>query len=124
MTTTESATLPEPGSVPTPSGVSAKWFPVTVKLPDHEQPWPRAKIYAAPEGLYIYLSPPDDGVTPDWFSPIVPGQQKPTTGWRARNGVTIATEAGPVTLTASGACGCGSPLKRWVPEFERKLVVW
>jgi hypothetical protein len=123
---TAATTTSSPAAVPAPSAKSAEWYPVHVRLPDGTELGRRCKAYTTPEGLYVYTEVPAGGdpAKPAWFSPITPGQTKPPTGWRARNGFTIDTAAGTVALTADGGCGCGSPLKRWVPQFSRKVVAW
>lgn len=111
---------------PKPSAMKAVWFPVTVTLPGETTPHRRAKVFATPEGLYIYLAVPSDpsGRFPDWFSPILPGHAQPPTGWAARNGFVVQTEGGHVAMTAEGGCGCSHPLKRWNPEFANRNVAW
>lgn len=113
--------------IPTPTKIKAAWFPAIVQLPGETTVHHKAKVYAAVEGLYVYFAVPvgEGSVTPDFFSPVdYTAVPKPPTGWRARNGFRIPTEAGPVTITLDSGCGCSHPLKRWVPPFATKIVVW
>lgn len=111
---------------PEPTAMRAVWFPVTVTFPGEDTVHRRAKVFATPEGLYVYLAVPTDrsGKEPDWYSPILPGAAQPPTGWAARNGFTIQTVHGPVAMTAEGGCGCSHPLKRWNPPYADRNVAW
>lgn len=118
-------------SAPAPTAVKAGWFPASVSLPVDDPDgvpmvWHRCRVYLAPEGAYVYkYQPPADGVTPDWFSPVdYVRTEKPRGSWQDNSGVYIRTTAGLLTVTPGGGCACGSPLKRWVPEFARKSVPW
>lgn len=103
------------------------WYPASVQLPGHDQPIRRAKVVATPDGVYVYTAvPKDDDWTPDWYAPIVKDQPKPPEGSssRARNGFALATEDGTLTITMGNGCGCGWPLKRWVPTWQKRIVRW
>jgi hypothetical protein len=107
-----------------PTAVTASMYPATVLFPDGTQ-HNRCKVFATPEGLAVYFAVPTDGVTPDWFSPIdYANTQKPRSGYSARLGWDVYTEAGTLTVTAEGGCGCGWPLKRWMPQFARTRLAW
>jgi len=112
--------------VPVPTAIKAMWFPATVTLPG-QPARAKAKVYAAVEGLYVYYTVPADGqyAPPEFFSPIDYSQAvKPPTGFVARNGFVIPTDAGLIGITLDRGCGCGWPLKRWTPEFARRIVRW
>lgn len=116
--------------IPEPTAIKGSWFPATVTLPG-QQPRAKAKVYAAVEGLYVYFAvPPFFAETgtwgpPEFYSPADYSQlDAAPSGYAARNGFTIVTDAGIVGITASGACGCGWPLKKWVPEFAKRIVRW
>lgn len=106
------------------SGVHHALYPATVLLPGGVQR-NRCKVFATPEGLAVYYAVPTDGVTPDWFSPIdYLNTKRPRAGYAARIGWDMYTQAGAVTVTAEGGCGCGWPLKRWMPSFARVRLAW
>jgi hypothetical protein len=109
-----------------PSAVLATWFPASVVLPGQaDKPWNQVKVYATPEGLAIYRRSPPPGGAPDWFSPIdFAATPRPPVGYAARNGAPIKTEAGLVVITTSGACGCGSTLKRFTPDYANTIQSW
>lgn len=102
-----------------PSAVMATWYPATITTPDGGLVR-KCRIYAAPEGLFVYTAP--DVLA--WHSPLTPGQPRPRTGWEARNGIALETAAGRVGITPEGGCGCGAPLKRWVPAWTGRSVAW
>lgn len=107
-----------------PTATHTAQYPVTVLLPDGTQ-HTRCKVFATPEGLAVYWAVPTDGITPDWFSPIAFDQtSRPRTGYMARVGWEVFTQAGAVTVTAEGGCGCGWPLKRWMPAFAQRRLAW
>jgi hypothetical protein len=114
----------EPLEIPVPTARSIVWYPAIVQVPGADKARHNAKVFATPQGLYVYFAKPEDGITPDWHSEILTGQPKPPEGWRARNGFSVATAAGPVTITMGSGCGCGWPLKKWVPEFQKRVVAW
>lgn len=109
--------------IPKPSAIMRAWLRTAVKLPGEKQPWQDCKVYACPEGLYVYRSVPEDGWTPDWYGEMPP-QPPPVTGVMARMGFNIGTVRGSVVLTPSGACSCSAPLKRFNPDFAGRMVRW
>jgi hypothetical protein len=113
--------MPTEIAVPSPTAVRASWWPAAIRIPGEEQPRTSRRIYATPEGLYVFARP---GGEPDWWSPLLPDQDRPATNWTARNGVYLMTAAGQVTITLEGGCGCGNPLKRWTPDFAGQSVPW
>lgn len=107
-----------------PAGITWSAYPLGIHFPTG-QVRTRTKVYATPAGLYVYWAVPTNGDEPDWFSPIDYAlTARPPAGYALKNGWDIYTEAGVVTLTAEGGCGCGWPLKRWVPTFARKRLGW
>lgn len=102
-----------------PSAVMATWYPASITVPGGDV-LRKCRIYAAPEGLFAYSAPN----VLAWHSPLIPGQSRPRTGWEARNGVALQTEAGRVGITPEGGCGCGAPLKRWLPAWTARSVAW
>jgi len=99
-------------------------YPVAVRMPDGTVR-NRTKVFATPDGLAIYWAVPTDGVTPDWFSPVDYSRtSRPRTGYMARVGWEVHTDAGLVIVTAEGGCGCGWPLKRWNPAYARTRLAW
>jgi hypothetical protein len=128
------APVPEPPRpVPVPTAVAATWFPAAVQLPDLP-PLRLAKVFATPQGLYVYQRPPVDRHVnaeslgePTFFSPINYDKTgKPSTGYVARNaGVPVHTNAGLVVITPLGGCGCGArTLKNWQPSWARRSISW
>lgn len=110
---------------PIPEAIMAQWFPANLVLPGETAPRRKGKVYATDKGLYVYFSVPEgQSVQPDWWSPLLEGQNKPPTGYAARMGIVLRTEAGIVRLTKDNACGCGWPLKRWTPEYATHIRVW
>lgn len=111
-------------NAPTPAAIYASMYPATVLLPGGVQRT-RTRVVSAPEGLYLYWAVPDQGDRPDWFSPVDWGNtRRMPTGHMAQVGWDVFTDAGAVTVTAEGGCGCGWPLKRWQPSFARNRVRW
>lgn len=111
--------------VPHLTGVHMARYPASVLLPDGTTRT-RTKVFATPEGLAVYWAVPTDGMTPDWFSPIdyLNTGRPPRDGYQAKLGWDVHTDAGLVVVTAEGGCGCGWPLKRWVPTFGRRRLAW
>lgn len=116
MTTSQSAP-------PHPQAQMAVWMRAAIKLPDTGEIWRDCKIYATPDGLYVYRAIPADGWTPDWWAPMPP-QHRPITGVMARNGFNVATELGAVIITPSANCACSAPLRRFNPDFAQRVVKW
>lgn len=107
----------------TPTGTIHQWFPASVQVGD-TQSWIRnARVILAPEGLFVYLKP--DEVRAYW--PVAwDATQKPISSQATRmNGNQIVTTYGEtITIHATGTCGCGNPLKSWVPTFAGVAAPW
>lgn len=113
---------------PEPTAIKLVWLRASAVLPGGANPLHDRKIYiawseTAGTGLYIYKTVPEDGWTPEYYAPM-PDQPEPLRGAMARNGITLATDRGPVIITPSGACSCSAPLKRWTPQFAQRMVRW
>lgn len=123
--------------VPTPSAAYRSWFPAIVSVPvvkdgvagryQHNN----VKVFATPEGVYVYdqvpLEPRQDGVpTPKWFAPVNYGKTpEPPRGIKERNGVTLVTDQGAVVITPLGGCGCGMrKLRDWSPSWASVVQTW
>lgn len=117
---------PEPEVIPEPTQTKAVWFPAIVQLPGKDVLLREAKVYACVEGLYVFANRPESAsMEPTFFAEVdYPNVPKPPTGWQARNGFTIPTSKGDITITMGSGCGCSSPLKKWSPEFGKRVVVW
>lgn len=108
-------------TAPEPTAMRHRWWPATVLLPDGTV-WHSRKVYATDTGLFIYGM--DQGnPTRQWSAPI-DYAATPRPRGSARNGFTVATAAGPVTITSDGSCGCNHPLKRWAPQFASRAEAW
>lgn len=127
--------LSEPVEVPTPvpSGVTGSWFPALVVLPGQRHALSsKVRVYATPEGLYVYDRVPEDQAqtqqaTPLWYAPIAyPETAQPPANYSARaaNGFEIVTSKGTVTVTVPRGCPtCG--VKRmavWQPVWAHAQV--
>ena len=113
-------------TVPVPVRNRATWYPAIVQI-DGGEVHHNAKVYAAEQGLYVYYAVPEDitGNDPDFYGAVdYANLPKPPTGYAARNGFVIPTDRGTVTITMGNGCGCGWPLKRWSPEFSRRVISW
>ena len=110
-------------TIPHPQAQMAVWMRAAIRLPDTGEIWTDCKIYATPDGLYVYRTIPADGWTPDWWAPLPP-QSRPITGVMARNGFNLATGKGAVIITPSGNCACSAPLRRFNPDFATRVVKW
>lgn len=115
---------------PTPTAVRHRWWPAEVKLPDEPRPRRNLRVFATPEGLYVYsqaaMGSPNAGRL-IWWSPIHYDETpKPVTGYAAQNVADqIHTDAGIVFLKTQGGCGCGfSRLKNWRPEWATRTQAW
>lgn len=126
------ADLEQPG-IPVPSGITGSWFPALVVLPGQRVQLPsKVRVYAAPEGLYIYDRPPQDqaqvqSVTPLWYAPIAYDEtSRPPANYSARaaNGFGIATTKGVVTITVPKGCPtCGvRAMAVWQPVWAHAQV--
>lgn len=128
------ASTPEPVVVPRPSAVYSSWFPAIVRVPTADggrHTINNAKVLATPEGVYVYdrvpLDPRQEAeVTPAWFAPVNYGNTpQPPTGIKARNGITLATDGGPVIVTPLGGCGCSArKLRDWSPSWATVVRAW
>lgn len=114
-----------PDQMPEPTAVKGVIYPAWVQVPG-EQPRERAKVYIAPEGLYVYWAVPDDPQdwTPDYWAPITWPQPKLPPPHMQRMGFQLETDYGAVVITTDGGCGCNWPLKYWVPEYANHNVAW
>jgi hypothetical protein len=119
-------------SAPVPSSYKAEWWPAHVRFPDLEKPARLAKVYATPQGLYVYVRCPGQmdratGGTPFWYAPLLYDKTpRPATGYAARNaGIALFTEVGQVTLTVLGSCGCSNgSLRAWRPQWADRNEAW
>jgi hypothetical protein len=107
------------------------WWPASVVLPDRTTVLHRCKVYATNVGLVIYNQVPSGqseewgALTPDWFAPIdFLATPVPSAGQLPGQSFNITTDQGLVTITYTGGCGCGNPLKRWRPEFSSRIAAW
>jgi hypothetical protein len=115
-----------------PTGVTGTWFPALVVLPGAKTALNKARVYATPEGLYVYLSVPQDQAQmtapePFWFAPIAYGEtERPPANYSARaaNGFVISTAKGPVTITVPKGCPtCGvRTLAAWSPTWAHSQM--
>lgn len=122
----------EPAPVPVPTAlVHQVWFPASVMIPSEGRQRNNVKVFATDAGLYVYDAVPVDAAqdtepTPLFHSPIqFDKTRKPPTGMAASNGVHIVTEAGTVTVMATGGCGCGyRALRNWLPTWGTAAMAW
>jgi hypothetical protein len=123
------------GNVPTPvpSGVTGTWFPALVVLPGQRHQLPsKVRVYATPEGLYIYDRVPQDQAQtqrpdPLWYAPITyPETPRPPANYSAgaANGFGIVTTKGTVMVTVPKGCPvCGvRAMAVWQPVWAHTLV--
>src|SRR5262245_41182236 len=98
------------GNVEKPTAIYAAMYPATVLLPGGVQR-SRCKVFAAPEGLFVYFAMPNFGSDgSDWSARVDwPSTGRMPQGYMARVGWDVHTEAGLVTVTSEGGCGCGWP---------------
>lgn len=119
--------------IPVPSGVTGEWFPASVRLPGTRAVLRMQRVFATPEGLYLYSkvpTVPDQSlaVAPNWHSPInyeltpvPPAAQSQA----SKLGFQITTEAGVVTVQMTGACPCGAKaLRDWRPVWSTSQLEW
>jgi hypothetical protein len=115
-------------TVPVPSGITGSWFPAYVVLPGQRYQLPgKVRVYATPEGLYVYDRVPQDQAqtqqaTPLWYAPIAyPETPVPPANYSARaaNGFPIVTTKGTVTITVPKGCPvCGvRAMSVWQPVW-------
>lgn len=111
---------------PTPSGAYRQFYPASVKI-DGEKLITKARVVLADTGLYVYLQAPIDRGYDG--SPVFVAQAnyaaaaKPAV--RVPNGYYLPLVDGrTATITTSGGCGCGNPLKRWMPTWSNNSLPW
>jgi len=122
-----------PPPPPVPSGVTGEWFPASVRLPGTRAVLRMQRVFATPEGLYLFSKVPADreqlaAATPNWYSPInyeltpvPPAAQSQA----SRQGFQIHTDAGLVTVQMGGACPCGAKaLRDWRPVWSTSRLEW
>jgi hypothetical protein len=109
----------------------ASWWPVSVLLPDRTTIWHRVRVYATTAGLVIYRQRPTGqtpewgSLTPDWFSPVdYAANPRPAASQLPGSSISLTTQDGLVTITFTGGCGCGNPLKTWRPSFSTRVQAW
>lgn len=118
---------------PVPTGITGSWFPALVVLPGQRNALPgKVRVYATPEGLYVYSRVPEDQAqtqqaTPFWYAPIAYGETSlPPANYSARaaNGFVIATSKGNVTVTVPKGCSsCGvKAMAVWQPVWAHSVV--
>lgn len=118
---------------PVPSGVTGSWFPALVVLPGQRNALPsKVRVYATPEGLYVYDRVPDDqaqaqAATPLWYAPIAYDEtSRPPANYSAQaaNGFPIVTTKGTVMVTVPKGCPtCGvRQMSVWQPVWAHALV--
>lgn len=117
-----------PQPIPVPSGITATWFPALVVLPGQRLPLPgKQRVYATPDGLYVYSKVPQDQdqlnqATPFWFAPIAYDETPlPPANYSAlaANGFGISTTEGMVMITVPRGCStCGMrQMAAWQPRW-------
>lgn len=125
--------LSELTRIPIPTAVIDRWFPAFVRWPGEDQPLVSCKVFATPQGLYVYTRRPDrpegfsEGAKPQrWVSSIdFEKTGLPPVSSVARNaGFRIHTPAGVVIVQPTGSCGCGNRLKHWTPDWARNTISW
>lgn len=119
--------------VPVPSGVTGSWFPALVVLPGQRNALgSKVRVYATPEGLYVYDRVPqnqaqNERADPLWYAPITYAETaRPPANYSATaaNGFVIATTKGPVTITVPRGCPvCGvRAMAVWQPVWSHTLM--
>jgi hypothetical protein len=127
------AIKPAEASIPAPSGITGSWFPALVVLPGRRHALPsKVRVYAAPEGLYIYDRVPQDQAqaqqaTPLWYAPIAYAETtRPPANYSAQaaNGFGIVTTEGTVMVTVPKGCPvCGvQAMAVWQPIWAHAQV--
>lgn len=124
---------PVEAPIPVPSGITGSWFPALVVLPGQKHALPsKVRVYATPEGLYVYDRPPQDQaqaqqVTPLWYAPIAYDEtSQPPANYSARaaNGFEVVTTKGTVVVTVPKGCAtCGlHAMVAWQPVWAHSVV--
>lgn len=119
--------------IPVPTGVTGSWFPALVVLPGQRHDiGSKARVYATPQGLYVYNRVPEDQaqvekVTPLWYAPIAYAKTKqPPANYSALadRGFLIETDKGAVSITVPKGCPvCGvRAMSVWQPTWAHTLV--
>lgn len=125
--------LAEKPAIPVPSGITGAWFPALVVLPGQRHDLGmKVRVYATPEGLYVYSKVPQDQAqtqepTPLWYAPIAYDETSaPPANYSARaaNGFPIVTTKGTVMITVPKGCpACGvRAMAAWQPVWAHALV--
>lgn len=123
--------LERAANAPVPRAFRHEWWPAMVRTPEGDT-IRVAKVYATASGLYVYAKVPAQadratGGVPTWYAPINYSETpRPATGYAARKkGVRVVTEAGIVTVTPLGGCGCAfGQLKAWRPNWAQRNEAW
>lgn len=102
---------------------------MAIVLPSETRQRNNLKAFIADTGLYIYDQAPADAQdppTPLWWSPIDWSRaRRPGTGMMAGAGIHIPTEAGTVSITPLGGCGCSHrALRDWFPTWAQRVEAW
>jgi hypothetical protein len=111
---------------PLPTAVGWSVWPADVRLPSGIRHGV-AKVFATPQGLYVYAKRDKDPTALVFYAPIKYDETpKPEAGYVARDaGNKIVTSQGVVTVVSSTGCGCAfGTLKRFVPPWSRRRISW
>lgn len=118
---------------PVPTGVTGEWFPASVRLPGSNAVLHKQRVFATPEGAYVYSAVPAEtsqstSATPNWFSPIkyeLTQMPPPAHSQASKVGFVIMTDAGPLTVQMGGGCACGArALQSWRPVWATSRLEW
>jgi hypothetical protein len=112
-----------PDTFTAPATTYVEYWPAHVTLPSGEVRR-LCKVYLTETGLHVFFTRPASGEAPHWSSPINFEKTFPPNPHARAVGVDIETEAGLVTLTPTGGCGCGASLKTWRPTWGRNTQAW
>lgn len=126
------AALERAGRAPTPTAYRAEWWPASVNLPDLRQAIRLARVYATPQGLYVYTRAPrqpdrQTGGVPFWWAPLdYDKTARPATGYAARSaGIHLVTDVGTAVVQPLSGCGCSNGiLKAWRPSWAARNEPW
>jgi hypothetical protein len=122
-----------PVVIPVPSGVTGEWFPASVRLPGTRAVLRMQRVFATPEGLYLYSKVPavpaqSLQAVPNWFSPInyeLTAAPPAAQSQASKLGFQIQTEAGAVMIQMVGSCPCGAKsLRDWLPVWGTSRLEW
>ena len=111
---------------PTPTGVYRQWFPASIKLDDRPL-ITNARVILADTGLFVYKQAPVQMGTDG--EPVIAAAANyaagPAPAARVPNGYYLQLADGSMAvITSSGNCGCGSKLKRWMPNWAVHSLPW